>query len=332
MKREQRGAILVMTLLIVAVVSTLAVNFASAFQLTLARAENRWHGSQARAYLMGAEELALSVLSEDRESNDFDHLGEDWAQEIPPFPVEGGWLAARVEDAQGRFNINNVSGRVAGNENGQAVGAARFTEAQRRMIRLLQTLGEEPLTEEESVALVEAIIDWLDSDDTVMGFGGAESDYYNSLDEPYAAANQNMVSVTELRLVRHMTPALYESLEPLLVALPEKVAININTAQSSLLRALNVADSLSPQSLEDTERWVAARGAEGFETVQNFVDTDSVQDTLPEGLNLPTEELSVSSEYFILWSEAQVARQRRQMNSVVNRTEETTSIIRRSDG
>jgi len=328
--KSQGGAILVMVLLIVAVVSTLAINFAGAFQLSVARSENRWHGAQAKAYLLGAEDLALSVLKEDRAEGEVDHLGEIWAQESEPFPVEGGWLSGRVVDAQGLFNLNSLVGSAG--DAGSASSAQRFTEEQRRFIRLLQTFESLPLAQGDAVAIVEAIIDWLDSDDRPTGYGGAESNYYNSLDSVYYAGNQNFSSVNELRLVRYITPELYALLEPFVVVLPEKVSININTAPLKLLQTINVSTSLEALSIPDAQELLDSLGSEGFETLAEFENSPAMVGLMPQGASPDMQGLSISSEYFLLYSESLVAKQRRKLESLVLRTEDKLQIIRRIDG
>jgi type II secretory pathway component PulK len=55
--------------------------------------------------------------------------------------------------------------------------------------------------------VADAILDWVDQDDEARELG-AESDYYETLPTPYAAANGPIRSVDELLLVRGVTPIL----------------------------------------------------------------------------------------------------------------------------
>lgn len=55
--------------------------------------------------------------------------------------------------------------------------------------------------------LVDALIDWLDEDDTPRP-GGAESAYYAGLNPPYGPRNGKLGSVEELLLIKGFTPAL----------------------------------------------------------------------------------------------------------------------------
>jgi general secretion pathway protein K len=65
----ERGVVLIMALLIVVLVTTVVVAVSWRFTLNMARNENRWHGSQARAYLEGGEQLARKVLRDDLTEN-----------------------------------------------------------------------------------------------------------------------------------------------------------------------------------------------------------------------------------------------------------------------
>ena len=49
-----------------------------------------------------------------------------------------------------------------------------------------------------------AIIDWIDQDDNTES--GAETDYYATLDPPYAAKNGPFDTIEELLLVKGVTP------------------------------------------------------------------------------------------------------------------------------
>jgi type II secretory pathway component PulK len=58
----------------------------------------------------------------------------------------------------------------------------------------------------------DAILDWIDADDTPRP-SGAESDFYGSLSPPYAARNGPPVTIEELLLVRGVTPELLFGLD-----------------------------------------------------------------------------------------------------------------------
>lgn len=213
----ERGSVLIMAILIVALVAGLSVRFAREYQLGLARAETRWYGAQALAYLSGAERLAVYFLEQD--DPEIDSHVEMWAQDIPPFPVEGGHLVAQIEDATARFNLNTLGAALTNEDSPNK--PERFTAPfQRRFIRLLLSSPDLQLSEEEAISTLEAIVDWMDADSTITGFNGAEEDYYQSLEPPYNPANKPFRSVEELQMVRYITPELMQFLTPFITVLP----------------------------------------------------------------------------------------------------------------
>jgi general secretion pathway protein K len=60
----------------------------------------------------------------------------------------------------------------------------------------------------EIPAIAGAILDWIDRDD-VLNANGAESDYYQGLNPPYYAKNAAIDDLSELLLVRGVTPEIY---------------------------------------------------------------------------------------------------------------------------
>ena len=94
----ERGTVLVLVLLIVALVAGLSVKFAAQYQLGLARAETRWHGTQARAFLEGTEEVAKLMFPEADIDSNIDYLGEPWTSEVP-IEDEGVTGFAKMTDA-----------------------------------------------------------------------------------------------------------------------------------------------------------------------------------------------------------------------------------------
>ena len=327
---NQRGAVLIFAMVVLLLVASLTVTIASRFEMVVAAAGSRLHGEQAQLYLGGAESLGLAVLARDsRNGADSDHLVEDWARRIPEFPVDGGWVRASLEDAQGRLNINTLARKA---RNRAAVGgeAARFTPAQRRFIRLLQTFESPGLSQPEAIAIAEAVIDWLDSDDEVTGYGGAEKDYYLRLRQPYRPANGYLVDTSELRLVRGVTPELYQRLEYFIAALHPEAALNINTAPVPVLRTINRQDELLPLDIyaaTSLARWREEYKA--FDSLDSFLLQEQVL-VLQAGKNgVVTEGLGVRSDLFLLRAETEVMGHYRSIVSLLQRNSAGGNVVRR---
>lgn len=310
---QQQGVAIITALLIVAIATTLSVSFSTDLQLDVRRTGNIISSEQAVVYTQGAEDWVRGILREDRQDNNVDHLGEDWAIEIPPIPVDlddpsKGSIQGRLTDLQSCFNLNSLY-----------VDGAINVLARTRLETLFSNL-------DINVTLSQAIIDWIDDDLNTIVPDGAEDGYYLNLEKPYRVANQAIVSVSELRLVRGFEdPDNYNAAIDHVCAFGISAPININTASIEVLRSL--ASSLSESDAEDI---VAQRESEGgeFKNINEFLNFNDLKKTITQ-----TEGLSVSSDYFLLETQSVVGNVRVSMYSVIYRSANgDTKIIARSQG
>jgi len=96
--------------------------------------------------------------------------------------------------------------------------------------------------------LAQAILDWRDPDDLARQRGGEKDDYVRAglLALP---ANALMREVSDLLLVKGMTPAIYEAVRPYLTTRAAST-INLNTAPAPVLRVLpGMTDAILAQIL-----------------------------------------------------------------------------------
>jgi general secretion pathway protein K len=335
---RQRGTVLVLVLLIVALVAALSVKFASQYQLGLARAESRWHGAQARAFLEGTEEVAKLMFSVADNDPNLDFLGEDWGAQVP-IEDDGVTGVAQLVDATAQLNLNDlITPLVTDKPMGDA---GRYSEPQRRFIRLLQTFPDLQLNQNEAEYLLEAVLDWMDADDNESGMGGAESNYYQGLKNGYLPANAPFKSVDELRLVRGFNdlPYLVLRLQAFVTVLPgDKVGINVNTIEpispfgegiNNLLQTLNDANSLEPLSPTEAEQFITDRPETGFPEAGAISES---WNKLFSGRNLVVDGLNVKTDYFWLNATVQLVDQRRSMRSLMQRGEgNSLKVIQRDD-
>jgi len=217
-RHGERGVALLTAILVTALASMLAVAMVSRQHVEIRRTANVLESERAYLFALGAEGWVKHILQRDDPSKD--SLDEDWAVNLPPISVEGAQLAGRVEDLQGRFNLNNV---------------VRGGKAHQPAVELFQHLLE---SLQLSPDLALALVDWIDEDMEVSFPAGAEDDEYLSAPVPYRAANRPLTSPSELLLIKGFTPEVYAQLAPLVTALPVPTPININTAPPAVLAAL----------------------------------------------------------------------------------------------
>jgi len=321
-----------MVLLIVALVAGLGIKFAGDYQLGLTRAEARWHGAQARAYLFSGEGAAIKFLGTD--APEVDHKEELWSRPVPiELPDNMGSLFIQIEDANSRFNLNRVVGPLAQDKG--AMEYSRYSKSQRMFIRLLQVLPDPAdkrsmlvRTPEEAVAILEAIVDWTDDNREPTGSGGAEDDYYLSQPDPYQAPNMPFRSIEELQMVRGVSPQIMNALRSLLVVLDPNERLNVNTMPAIMFRSINVSTDLTPISASQAD---SLRPPDGkfFNSLSDF-DTEWNRVGGSSGGEVD-KDITVNTKYFWLSTAVMIGEQRRSACSLLLRGTPLFKVVRRED-
>jgi general secretion pathway protein K len=290
--KSQRGVALIMAIIVVAIGTMIAVNLMWRETLDMRRTEAALAADQGLMYVQGAEAWAADILRQDLvDSPDSDNLGEQWALELPPLPVDdnGGTITGRLEDLQGRFNLNNLIG-ADGKEN----------ELMRRQFeRLLVSVEADP-------ALAGAVVDWLDPDTEQRFPTGGEDTVYSDADPPYRTANSIITSTSELMAVAGFDRDTYRRLAPYITVLPAGTKLNVNTASDVLLASLS--DNLD---LATATSLIEQRGE------ADFVDIDMTFEGLVEPDML--QEIDGVSEHFLLTATVTLGSNQLTMRSVLQR-------------
>jgi general secretion pathway protein K len=326
---RQRGAALVVAMLVFAMCTALIVAMKSDFTRLYQRSANIFLAEQAYAYLRGAEELAGIALRVDydqdqQQEQPQDDLQEIWAQPTTPYALdEGGWLLGSLEDLQGRFNLNSLAGEAREDQ--------RFTASQAQFIRLLQALEEPLVSEQEAIRITAAVADWLDSDGQPRP-DGAEDNYYLARSPAHRSADQPMASVSELRAVAYVTPEIFTALQPWVTVWPRSPAtLNINTAPMMVLRSINSDKDLSPLSEADATALVADREEAGFADLDAFL-ANPVFDGRRDNMTATRALLGQRSSYFLLQAEVEVADRNMRLYSVLQRSGRNVAALSRASG
>ena len=288
--RSERGVALVMALLVVAIGTMIAVNLMWQGTLDLRRTDAALAADQGLMYVQGAEAWAADILRQDLvDSPDSDHLGEQWAIELPPLPVDGGTIVGRLEDLQGRFNLNNLVG-ADGREN---------ELVRRQFERLLFRVDVDP-------ALAGAVVDWLDPDTELRFPTGGEDVVYSDSDPPYRTANSTITSASELMAIAGFDRDSYRSVAPYETVLPSGTKLNVNTASDVVLASLS----------DDIDLGLAASLIEERGDAE-FLDIDETFAGLVEPDVLA--EIDGVSEHFLLTATVALGSNQLTMRSVLQR-------------
>ncbi len=244
---NNKGFALVLTLLIVSLILVLTLQFNNTMWAGLYSSTNLSDGIRLNCVARSGINCALAVLSEDAAASDVDSLQEPWAQskELSLNAVE------MFENSRFQVEIVDLSGKIPINrlvdENGE------YNEAQKALLARFLSLESFKLESETVGNLIDAIKDWIDPDGDVTRFG-AESGYYQSLENPYACSDGPMDSVNQLLQVKGMTRELFYGTDQspgisghLTVRGDGK--INVNTAGPLVLQALS--EDMDADMVED---------------------------------------------------------------------------------
>jgi general secretion pathway protein K len=267
---RERGVAIVLAMGVVALAAMAAAAILVSQSTWSRQIELTVYHVQAQAVLQAGADWARAVLSDDRRISNVDHMGEPWALKLPPMQVESGELLGHIEDQQGKFNLNNLvtDGKI------NLAQLAHFR-------RLLAILG---LPDNLAFALA----DWIDADSQPQPQAGAEDEYYLKLHPPYLTANQPLIDVGELKLVRGFDDDVIARLSPYVSALPGFTPVNVNTARAGVIAA--VVDGLD---LGLAQQLVAQRDRAYYRSADDFIKR------LPQNVEAATNDIGVSSNYFI---------------------------------
>lgn len=239
----QCGAAILTAMLVVVLVATLASAMLWQQWRHVAVETAQRTRVQARWILNGALDWSRLILREDARQGGPDHLGEPWAVPLARarlstfLAAERGqalvtddagdaqevFLAGAIEDEQGRLNLRSLLEGPRLSESGVAL-AQRLWQQLKRPPAELQRL----LAALQASAASSASASAAPNGGVAQGVQGAGDD---------AAAPLQAQRLADLRWWGLSAQTL-DALEPFVTLLPERSAINLNTASPELLRAV----------------------------------------------------------------------------------------------
>ena len=324
--KRQRGAALIIALLVVATVVSVVTALAGDFLVSFRRTVNQLDQQQAWNILLASEAVARRVLIEDIRSagnNRTDSETDAWAVTQLEYPTEHGMIKGSLSDLSGRINLLGLGSKQTKDQ--------RYSPQQQRFIRLLQVLPlDEPMDLIQAQTLAHAVFDWVDQDADERAPGGAENYYYSNAEPAGRTPSTAIGSVSELRWVKGMDETIYRALEPLVSVWPQtSTSININTAPLAVLRSLNRDNDLNPLDEADAELIIDERREQS-----GLADLTLFTGKRLSVKNIDTSGLTFRSDYFLLSAETEYLSRRFQLNSVLFRNAALKEIkaVARSQG
>jgi general secretion pathway protein K len=252
-RRSEAGVALLVTLLVLVLIVIMAMEI---FRTGARAAQTGAYGRDSiRATLLAEAGVAAAkiALRESAKLSQIDTLDQIWSRPAPPIDLGDGTIQVTLEDEERKINLNKLVMPQGNAPDERRVAVFR---------KLLAILDFDP-------SVADAVVDWLDVDDTPR-VGGAESAYYLSLPFPYRAKNDLFDTLDELRLVRGITAEMFEKLKPF-VTIHSSGAVNINTAPKEVLMALSAGqDAGGPGEISaaTADLVIEYRKANPFRTTQ----------------------------------------------------------------
>lgn len=226
--RAERGAAVVMAMLVVAVAATLVTGAFWRQSIIVRQVENELSYAQAKWLIRGAIDWAGVILREDGRTSGADHLGEPWAVPLADTQLNRDdgrdpvYISGGIRDEQAKFNLRNLAGPEGVEPRELAV-----------LRRLLALAGA-------SDSLAEPIAERVLA--AAPGRNGRKQ------------AALGLASIDDLLGLEGVGAALIERLRPFVTVLPQPTPVNANTAPAEVLAA-----RFEDLSLADARRLTASR-------------------------------------------------------------------------
>lgn len=235
-KPKKSGMILLPVLIMLGLAALLTINMLFLSRLRLREREHILQVEQCRSAMTDAALQAMKRLADD-EDLQVDHPRESWAESVEYTTPTGISIWVGITDENSKFDLNNTWMEFDTGEQTMIQGA---------IMDLLTSLGDY-----EPVDRVQALSDWIDSDDD----GYRESDWYAAQGVSNHCANTWLNTLADLPEVagfskgyltnRHewaRSSATY-AMNDYLTVIPgsrrSPAVVNVNTAPTALLRAMS---------------------------------------------------------------------------------------------
>lgn len=201
-------------------------------------------------------------------------------------------LKSELIDLQGRFNLNNI-----------------IDANQLKRFALLLSNIDPKLDKKKAFLLALFAKEWISP--AIDGARNITTEqFYHSQKPPYQPSHSPFISVSELRLVKGFNHARFIKLLPFLTALPQKTAININTASKTIIQTLGAG-----LTEEQSEAFIKYRKDNKLLNLKKVLAEPEVKK-----LNLTAADVTLRSEYFLIVSSASQQQKHLVLFTKVKRT------------
>lgn len=224
---SRRGSVLIVVVWVVTLLSLLVAGLGSQGVFALGLTDRLDDQLRLSYAARGGLSQALTLLAQDP-SPSFDGTNEAWIDDEQTFarqPVGEGWVTVSYPKPDGTGTVYGL----VDEDRKLNLNTAPEDVLERLLIRAVG------LRKDEADRLVDAILDWRDTDREQRPYG-AEDFYYSG----YESKDGPFENLEELLLVRGMSQAIYARIIPSLTVYGSG-RVNINTADAVVLQALGLS-------------------------------------------------------------------------------------------
>ena len=237
-------------------------------------------------------ELGIYELEKD-ETPSYDTLNESWFNNEEIFrdiPLGMGYITLSYALPAGLWGNNNEG---AATEE-QPVFYGIMDESSKININkvpvkvlknLLKNIGKVDQNNVEDIA--SSIVDWRDRD-IIVSQGGAENNYYQSLEIPYECKNRSFEVLEELLLVKGLSSEIFFKIKDVITVYGEE-KVNINTASWQVLYGIGFSEYFSKRIID------FRKGEDGIDGTEDDKVFKTVGDIRNMGHLFTEESLEINS-------------------------------------
>lgn len=303
--RHHSGGALISALFITAIAAMLATALAVSQRFLIHEEQLITRSDQLYLQLQGEQALASQMIKNYvMQWSGLQNVNAQFMplkNTLPETQADGATLSGIVEEAQGKYNINNLV----------------YSANQPGFVALLQALVP-TISKDAAFNIAKSITAWETT--------GSQDPYYLSLNPAYRSSKNEMVTISELRLIAGVTPEIYSAIAPFITALPVPkpaetptatqptaqtfvgMPININSASAVALVAVNPTLTMA-----QAQALIICRNRYGgFTALPQFVSACVQTNGIASLVGVVTQ-----SQYFLIKTQAERGDQVVSLNSLM---------------
>jgi general secretion pathway protein K len=315
--KKQEGVALITTLMIVALLVTVVIEFNRIAVAEIDISKNFGDEKKILFTVIAGVNVVGELLRIEKKFIPGVTLTGKWAQSRTYFEaassmMEEERLEGEITDENGKINVNSLGGKED-----------EFNEAQKALWERLLKQSRFDLSAEQVDTIIHSVKDWIDGDDKMTGIYGAEEAFYET--RGYPCKNGSLDYIEELLLIKGITEEIFygtegkEGLRPYFTVYGDS-ALNINTAPIPVLMALSVNMTESIAADLDKYRRDSANQ-------KQLAEKTWYQTLWPLEDPLPEELFVTSSSYFRVDVKGTLRESVKEVSAVLHLTDTRSQIL-----